>query len=107
MGFGGCGRCASVLGADLVGRCGGVGLPQHRICLVWYGLVALDALGLGWWAGVIDAVAVSSQLLLVVVSGLGTLGLPMVVVPVAVAVQSLVLVGAVANWVSRVLADWV
>ena len=70
---------------------------------MWYGLVALDALGLGWWAGVIDAVAVSSQLLLVVVSGLGTLGLPMVVVPVAV--QSLVLEGAVADWVSRVLAD--
>ena len=74
---------------------------------MWYGLVALDALELGWWAGVIDAVAVSSQLLLVVVSGLGTLGLPMVVVLVAVAVQSLVLVGAVADWVSRVLADWV
>ncbi len=50
--------------------------------------------------------AVSSQLLLVV-SGLGTLGLPMVVVPVAVAVQSLVLMGAVADWVTRVLADWV
>ena len=50
--------------------------------------------------------AVSSQLLLVVVSGLGALRLP-VVVPVAVAVQSLVLVGAVAGWVSRVLADWV
>ena len=27
MGFGGCGRCASVLGAGLVGRCGGVGVP--------------------------------------------------------------------------------
>lgn len=65
-------------------------------------MVALDALELGWWAGVIDAVAVSSQLLLVVVGGLGTLGLPMVV-----SVQSLVLVDAVADWVSRVLADWV
>ena len=51
--------------------------------------------------------AVSSQLLLVVVSSLGTLGLQMVVVPVEVAVQSLVLVGAVADWVLRVLADWV
>ena len=68
--------------------------------------MALDALELGWW---IDAVAVSGQLLLVVVSRLGTLGLPMVVVPVqvAVAVQSLVLVGAVADWVLQVLADWV
>ena len=65
--------------------------------------MALDALELGRW---IDAVAVSSQLLLVVVSRLGTLGLPMVVVPVPVAVQSLVLVGAVADWVLRVLADW-
>ncbi len=27
VGVGGCGRCASVLGADLVGRCGGVGVP--------------------------------------------------------------------------------
>ena len=51
--------------------------------------------------------AVSSQLLLLVVSRLGTLGLLMVVVPVAVAVQSLVLVGAMADWVLRVLADWV
>ncbi len=33
--------------------------------------------------------------------------LPMVVVPVALVLQSLVLVGAVADWVSRVLADWV
>ncbi len=51
--------------------------------------------------------AVSSQLLLVVVRGLGTLGLPMVVVPVALVLQSLVLVGAVADWVSRVQTDWV
>lgn len=85
----------------------GCRLPQHRIWLGWYELVALDALALGWWAGVIDAVAVSSQLLLVVVSGLGALRLPVVVVVVAVAVQSLVLVGAVAGWVSRVLAGWV
>ena len=27
VGFGGCRRCASVLGADLVGQCGGVGVP--------------------------------------------------------------------------------
>ena len=49
--------------------------------------------------------AVSSQLLLVVVSRLGTLGL--LVVVVLVAVQLLVLVGAVVDWVLRVLADWV
>ncbi len=62
--------------------------------MVW--VSGVGCLGVGV---VIDAVAVSSQLLLVVMSGLGTLGLPMVVVPVAVAVQSQVLVGAVADWV--------